>query len=358
MKTVAGNIKRLLNALCTLLLIVTTMFAAGAVLGGCDVHEFPHDPEPVIYKVKLEFETGIVQKDYLYTKADGYDMRYTLKAFPVVEIQGNTIVERESAWEYAFSSSVYNGNYSIEKDIEMDLPDGEYVFHVWADFVKAGTNSHHFYNPDNMEEISLYGEHKGGTDMKDAFRGTLNFKAVTDTTDQGRILVVKMDRPLAKFEFRATDLEAFIEREFTKTKHPGALTEAIADSIITRAIQTNTIRFSYKGYMPSSYDIFTDILSGAKTGASFETKLTKLENGEISMGFDYVFSSREESSVSMVMAMYDGDGNEVFETNPIEVLVKRGQHSIVRGPFLTIDTRGGVGIDPGFEGTLDYEVKY
>ena len=342
--------------------LIISLLLSALMCAACDVHEFPSGRQTPVYTVELEFETGFMQEDYPYTKAEdhagNYDMRYTIRAFPVVKTSLSTTISREYVWEHTFTSSVQYGNYNTVREIEMDLPDGDYILHVWSDFVKAGTSSHHFYNPDDMGEIVLHGEHKGNTDMRDAFRGTLGFRAVKDTTDQGRKLFVKRDMPLAKFEFRATDLKEFVEREYAKTKQGDDVSLSQADSIILHAINNYTVRFSYTGFMPCAFDMFSNKPNDARTGVSFETKLAKLANEEISMGFDYVFVNGTESRVNMIMAMYSEDGTEIFETNPIEVPVSRGRHSIMRGPFLTIDTKGGVGIDPGFDGEFNYEIKY
>lgn len=341
---------------------ITSLLFFALVCTSCDVHEFPSGRQVPLYTVQLEFDTEFVQQEYPYTKVEdhtgNYDMRYTIRAFPVIKTSLSTTVSKEYAWEHTFTSNVQYGNYNAAREIEMDLPDGDYVLHVWSDFVKAGTADHHFYNPNNMGEITLHAEHKGNTDMRDAFRGTLNFRAAKDTTAQGRQLLVKMERPLAKFEFRATDLKEFVEREYAKTKQGDAVSPSQADSIIQQAIQNYTVRFSYSGFMPCAFDMFSDKPNDAKTGVTFETVLTRLGNEEISMGFDYVYVNGSESNVRIVMAMYSREGEEIFETNPITILVKRGQHSIMRGPFLTIDTKGGVGIDPDFDGEFNYEVKY
>lgn len=344
------------------LLAVTAGFFGSAMLAGCDVHEFPEKEELAIYSVKLEFDTGITEKEYSYTKAEDssgeYDMRYTLRVFPISHVNTSTTVSKEHVWEHVFTAPVEKNRYDVEKQLEITLPDGEYAIHAWADFVPAGTSSHHFYNPDNFGEIIIHSSHKANTDMRDAYKGTLDFRAAKDTVQRARNLHVRMNRPMAKFEFRATDLAKFVEQEYAKTKQGGDMTTSQADSLVNKALQEHIVRFSYMGFMPCSFDMFTNKPNDAKTGVTFETRLSKLDNGEVSMGFDYVFVNGTESSVNIVMAMYNTAGETLFETNPIEVPVMRGMHSIMRGEFLTIDTKGGVGIDPEFDGSYNYEVKY
>ena len=50
--------------------------------------------------------------------------------------------------------------------------------------------------------------------------------------------------------------------------------------------------------------------------------------------------------------------NELLSsTDPIDVPLERSKLTIVRGPFLTTQASGGVGIDPGFDGEWNYEIK-
>ena len=68
-----------------------------------------------------------------------------------------------------------------------------------------------------------------------------------------------------------------------------------------------------------------------------------------------VFVNGTESTASIILALFDEDGREVFTSNPIPVPVKSDRHTIMRGEFLTIETSGGVGIKPGFDGEYNYE---
>ena len=115
--------------------------------------------------------------------------------------------------------------------------------------------------------------------------------------------------------------------------------------------------FYYNGFMPCAYNMFTGKPNDSKVGVKFESSITKTNESEVLMGFDYVFVNGTESTASITLALFDKDGKEIFTSNPIDVPLKRAQHTIMRGEFLTIETSGGVGIVPDFDGEYNYVIK-
>lgn len=329
----------------------------------CDVHEWPEEgeePEKDYVRISLLFETDMEEKNHFYEtrsalSVEGYEMRYLLRAFPVEGESTGRTVSRTAAWEHVFTRPVSLNDYNTLVDVEMDLPDGEYSLMVWADFVKSGTQENHFYAPDNFAEITLHGEHKANTDMRDAFRGTTELAVTRSAVGDGTI-VVNMERPLAKFTFLTTDLREFVDKEEAEAQQRASA----RGETYTRGVKLEDYKvvFHYTGFMPCAYNMYTGKPNDAKTGVSFESTVKAISDSEASMGFDYVFVNGTESTASLIIALYNKEGEELFSSNPIEVPVKRSQHTIVRGKFLTIETSGGVGIVPDFDGEYNYEVKY
>jgi len=337
--------------------------ASLAALTACDVHEWPVEvkEEPPVeekYTIELLFSTDMseVRHHYDTRSADlweDYEMRYTLRAFPVEEDGTSRVVSRTVSWEYVHTCPVAANAYDIVIETPVDIPAGQYRLMAWVDFVKAGTQTHHFYNSDNFAEVMLHGDHKGSTDLRDAFIGSEDW-AMTDVKT-GKI-TVSMERPLAKYSFVSNDLQEFIDQEEEAARQL-ALSRG---EEYTRGIDLSEYKvvFHYSGFMPSAFNLFTNKPNDAQTGVSFESTIDVLNEAEATMGFDYVFVNGTESSVPIILALYNKEGKELFMSNPIEVPVKRGQHTIMLGKFLTIDTSGGVGINPDFDGEYNYEVKY
>lgn len=340
------------------------MVASLAVLTACDVHEFPFiEPEEPIteekFTINLSFSTDMNEKRHFYDSRtagliNDYEMRYTLRAFPIEEEGASRVVSRNVSWEYIHTCAVSMNDYDIVIETPIDIPEGNYSLMVWADFVKAGTSAHHFYATDNFAEITLHGEHKGCTDMRDAFIGSTTLNIFEDTKSGN--VQVNLERPLAKFSFVSNDLKEFIDKEEEAARE---LAMSRGEEY-TRGIDLSEYKvvFQYSGFMPSAFNMFTNKPNDSKVGVSFESTIDVLNESEATMGFDYVFVNGVESDVSIVLSLYNKDGKELFTSNPIQVPVKRNQHTVMLGKFLTIDTSGGVGINPDFDGEYNYEVKY
>ena len=326
----------------------------------CDVHEWPESGKAVKaeFHIKLEFDMDMSLKEFFYNTRsandiNGYEMRYVLRAFPVESDENGRSVSRASSWEHVFTRKVTFDDYDADVDVQVEMPKGEYNLMVWADFVKAGTTDNYFYAPDNFAEITLFGEHKANTDMRDAFRGTAGV-LLNSSDDNGGMVVVKMERPLAKFSFISNDLQKFIDKELVARNQSESRGDEDSRSL---NLDDYKVMFYYNGFMPCAYNMFTYKPNDSKVGVNFESRITITEKSEALLGFDYVFVNGTESTASIILALFDEDGREVFTSNPIPVPVKSDRHTIMRGEFLTIDTSGGVGIKPGFDGEYNYEIK-
>ena len=322
----------------------------------CDVHEWPEYPEPVkkTIRLKLDFDTSMSEKEVFYNarsvnEIGDYEMRYVLRAFAVESDENGRSVSRNASWEYVFTRKVSFNDYDTFVDVPIELPAGDYSLMAWADFVLAGTTDDHFYAPDNFAEIILHGNHKANTDMRDAFRGKSEIVLSRSTGE----IVVHMSRPLAKFSFVSTDLQKFIDKELqARNRNAG-----MGDETRSLNIEDYKAMFYYNGVMPCAYNMFTGKPNDSKVGVRFESSITKTNESEVLMGFDYVFVNGTESTASITLALFDKDGKEIFTSNPIDVPLKRAQHTIMRGEFLTIETSGGVGIVPDFDGEYNYVIK-
>ena len=323
----------------------------------CDVHEWPEYSEPVkkTIRLKLDFDTSMSEKEVFYNarslnEIGDYEMRYVLRAFAVESDESGRSVSRNAIWEYVFTRKVSFNDYDTFVDVPIELPAGDYSLMVWADFVKAGTTDNYFYAPDNFAEIILLGNHKANTDMRDAFRGKSEFVLSRSTGE----IVVHMSRPLAKFSFVSTDLQKFIDKELEARNQSSSRGDDDSRSL---NLEDYKVMFYYNGFMPCAYNMFTYKPNDSKVGVNFESRITVTEKSEALLGFDYVFVNGTEATASIILALFDEDGKEIFTSNPIPVPIKSARHTIMRGEFLTIETSGGVGIVPDFDGEYNFEIN-
>ncbi len=127
---------------------------------------------------------------------------------------------------------------------------------------------------------------------------------------------------------------------------------------VTRAIDLSdyTVEFSYTGFMPSSYSIFTFKPVDAIGGVVFTSTPTEYDEDNAALGFDYVFVGDSETTVSVKLTVYDTDGEAISSTSAISIPLMRSQHTLIYGEFLTSSSNGGVGVDPDYDG--QYNIEY
>lgn len=345
-------------------LVAAIMMIATA---GC-VHEFPEDEQSVPFYLTLDFsdalEMGFYQTvDYTTNRSDGsHDLRYIVKAY---RIDGASRGERMADYTFTFTKSdLSDYNYTAR----LNLVPGEYRFLVWTDFVDHGSQSNLYYTADDFEEIILADKarYTGCTDWRDCFRGEqtatvwANTEYTSNTTGQTveNRATVMMERPLGKFKVISKDVVKFLQYVY---EHRLAQAQADADAAAVPVEAPSriepgeyTVKFYYQGFMPCSFNMFTNRPADAWTGVTFDGAMLQIDNAEVQLGFDYVFVNGHESTVTIVIEVYDRDNSLLSRTNPVDVPLVRNKLTIVEGNFLTVHAAGGVAIDPAFDGEYNY----
>lgn len=337
---------------CAMLLSLTT---------SCDVHEFPDEPDEAAVCLKLHFATDMPQWEYPVTESrtyvpsrdvqtDGY-MRYIIRLYPGTSDSRSLSSRAEHEHEFIFTRSVADG-YDAEFVLD-DIPSGEYTLMAWADLIeKEGEIP--LYNAENFAQVKLQtDEHQGCNDYRDAFRGSLDLTIKPGIVVRGyENATVEMERPMAKFEFITTDLDEFIDKEILAAISRGETThEAIANAPSKSwDMSKYKIMFYYIGFMPTTFNMFTDRPSDSTTGVAFPGRFMRLEGNEASLGFDYVFVNHIEAKVAVQIGIFDDEGNRLSLTSPIDVPLHRSEHTLIKGKFMLQNASGGVGIDPSFSG--------
>ena len=330
-----------------------------SALSSCDVHEFPaEEPGKQSITLNLEFRTEMpLHQTVEYTRSGGastnagdYDIRYQIRVYRT-DNEGKPLSD-----VYTSITETKDDVTDLNHSVDIEIEKGNYRFLVWADYVDGGKEEDKFYATGDFKEITLAGEsHCGNNVFRDAFRGEA-LAAVTPGNDAAQEITVGMERPLARFQFVTTDLETFITNAL---KEQEARDGAEKENSPTKAVNLDDYRivFRYTGFMPSAFNVFTDKPIDAVTGVSFTGRITRLSDTEAELGFDYVFVNGTESTVPIAVEVYNMEGQLLSSTDPIDVPLERSKLTIVRGPFLTTQASGSVGISPGFDGDWNYEIK-
>ncbi len=341
----------------------------------CDVHEFPEPPQMMPVTLDLRFSTEWEpQHQDLVLRAPHTtgDMRYVVKIYPT---QAGSRAAYTPVASYVFLRPVGDG---YDCTLPVDVPVGRHDVRVWADLVESGQEADRFYNTEDFTRISLQGEHCGNTDARDAFRGVCSVELTpTIHETEPAHCTIEMERPLAKFEIITTDLDDFIKQALHSALQK-AEAEAQGQKLqfnnphlaqgvqfgmgpeaefgflgngATRVIDLEEYKvvFFYSGFMPSVFSMFTDKPVDSATGVSFPSAITQINQTEASLGFDYVFVNGKNATVAVSIGLFNKEGEQLAMSNPVEVILKRSHHTIVRGRFLTQQAGGGIVIDPSFD---------
>ena len=235
--------------------------------------------------------------------------------------------------------------------VDMQLHAREYQLVVWKDYVSAETPEEdlHWNTQRLVPVIPNRASHTGNTEYKDVFVGTtsLDLSAYADQWEA-------LQRPMARYELRATDVDKFLKR--------------IVDGEVSG--EKFTARIKYSGYLSAGYNVLDDVPKHSLMYMQYNTtfEVPEAETADVRLGFDYVFVSNEGSAtIPMEIEIVDAD-NVTVANSVINVPVERGKNIVWVGEFLTGDDQGGqgggdepeeedgIGIDPDYDDEIDMGV--
>ena len=319
------------------------------------VHEFPEPPSvlPATLTVRHELPWRLYEFTYDGTRGVGrgdapgeLEARYIFEIYP----EGTTDipVKRMELRRQDLTLADFT--------MMLDLPVGHYDVWVWNDFVEAGSWDDLFYDTADFGKITYTLPYKGDTEQKDAFRGMFSVDVPSGIeADVRQDYEVTLRRPLTSHAFLSEDIEEFIRLE--SSRRGISLPENQSEWKNGFDFDSYTAHFTYTGYLSSTYSIFENRPVDSLTGVSFKGNLRVVDGREVLIGFDYFFINGKESSINVAVEIFDSKGTRVSYVPSMTIPVERGRATIVRGDFLTSKASGGVGVNPGFNGSFDIELK-
>ncbi len=331
----------------------------------CDVHEFPEVPETFTHHLKLRYETdlpiwnldysvqqGVTSKGEVLTRSvmETGHMRYVIRTYPM---NSKSRSADGCVQEFVFTRDIAEG---YDAEFAVDLMPGEYKIMVWSDLVESHSDEP-FYDCSDFTGVTLLGEHCGSTDYRDAFRGCADIILASSVVEAvPGMTEILMERPLAKFEFISDDFDDFITKETQAAAKSGADESNTNPDSKVIDISDYRVEVIYPQFMPNTFHMFNDCPCDAATGVRFESRISRLNDKEASMGFDYVFVNGKDAMVTVQLAIYNRDGERISLTNPVNVPLKRSRHTVLKGSFLMQNASGGVGINPDFDGEFNVPI--
>lgn len=339
------------------------LLALPFLMAACTLHEEPEltadgelgvDPTEVNVEVNLTLDLNLPEQ--------GNEENSSARVSANTDYLHRFIVEayfnRQPVARQVFVENITDRTH-LSLPVSMKLHARSYQLVVWKDYVSAETPQEdlHYNTQSLVPVIPNRASHTGNTEYKDVFVGTTSLD-LTAYADQWGVVVeqdVALQRPVARYELIATDVDKFLQR--------------IADGEVSG--ERFTARIKYSGYLPVGYNVLDDVPKHSLMYMQYNTSFELPEEGtdELRVGFDYVFVSNEGSaSVPMEIEIVN-ENNVTVANSVLNVPLERGKNTVWTGEFLTGDNQGGqgggdepgedeegIGIDPDYDNETDLGV--
>lgn len=343
-----------------MLIFLSVLFVAVALLSCSKVHEFPEpgkevDPTDVNIRFKVSCRIQLDGYD-IVTKSSMSDvLRSDSAAFYdrrfIVNVRSNEYVDT-LVESYTILRDVTDVSPLI---IETKLNTRKYKVIAWMDYVRKGTETDLYYTTSNGKALNAIHQpsavrYTAGSDFKDAqtFVSDIDLTPYAGQWYADITIPVPLQRPVAKITFLTNDLVEFAGQ----IGYKGSLKD-LADDLV--------LEFRYDGYYPTGFNAHTGRLNDSQVGYGFISRSSypyTLEGKDYArVGFDYVFVNGETSSVTISARIrFRSTGQFINEVNNVVVPITRGRETVLIFKFLTKEYVPGIGIDPGFDGEFDVYV--
>lgn len=339
------------------------LLALPFLMAACTLHEEPEltadgelgvDPTEIGVEVNLTLDLNLPEQ--------GNEENSSARVAANTDYLHRFIVEaylnRQPVARQVFVESITDRTH-LSLPVSMKLHALSYQLVVWKDYVSAETPQEdlHYNTQSLVPVIPNRASHTGNTEYKDVFVGTTSLDLTAYADQWGAVVEqdVALQRPVARYELIATDVDKFLQR--------------IADGEVSG--ERFTARIKYSGYLPVGYNVLDDVPKHSLMYMQYNTSFDVPEEGtdELRVGFDYVFVSNEGSaSVPMEIEIVN-ENNVTVANSVLNVPLERGKNTVWTGEFLTGDDQGGqgggdepgededgIGIDPDYDNETDLGV--
>lgn len=237
----------------------------------------------------------------------------------------------------ASETHIFHPGEPLTTTFKLKLPSDQYHLMAWCDYVDAsqpGADLH--YLTTDLRDVTFTGNYQGNDPSRNAYSGVtpIDFKVYEGDTTTVINSDITLQPIMGKIKFVATDYNQFLIKPLDLR-----------------------IMVAYTGFLPHRYSVVRGVPFDATTGIYFLSEMSECStegDGSATLGYDYVMVNGDESSVTVALGLYNDEGKLVGQTGNINVPIKRGGLTVVKGHFLTkTQSSGGIGIDPSFNGDIN-----
>ncbi len=213
--------------------------------------------------------------------------------------------------------------------VELSVPEGTYDLRLWTDYARTDAPlADTYYHTESLRMVTIATDpYTANTDAKDA--AYHNETGIT-LPEEGTMINVQLQRPLAKYRIIADDVEAYRKLSAAAPeKYP--------------PIEELTVTVQYEGYFPSVFNVTNGKPIDSTTGITFGTRSLSVTSNaeEVQLASDWILADTDGSFVKQELVITDRQGNEVNRVGGIRIDYRQGYLTTLRGKFLTEGKSGG-----------------
>lgn len=228
--------------------------------------------------------------------------------------------------------------YSSTPNFTMELPVGKMEFIAWADYSLSGSLQDELFLTDDFHELIVASKYpyEANNHYKRASWGMDDRTIAYNTSHVG----LRLEPVMAQIQLIATDEPK----------------EDVAK-----------IRISYPGRVPCAINGFTGDVCYSWAGVWFDSYPVGINNGETLLAYDNIFCNNNETIIPVRVDMTSATGTVIARSLKVDVPVRRGGITEVRGAFYSIIqnedkpdsdiTGGGITINPDFDDEFEIIIK-
>lgn len=310
-----------------------------ALLSVSCIHQYPdQNTTQVNVFIDLEVDSSLpLYQEITRTTGTAQKRRF------IIDVLHNGKVMAEKRLLTTEAEETGEGKYSIPLSLQLEAQ--EYTFVVWNDYVPAQEGSHAHFITEDLSNVFLHEDYCNEPLHREAFCGTADadLTAYRDMENAQVRQHILLKRPQAKYAIISTDMEEFLTRIQAKGKPPG----------------NYRAKVSYEYYLPTGYNVTGNVLCQSRAGMGFTVPCTLEadEAGECGLTEDFVLMGAEDTYISLTLEIINAEEKVVSRTTGVQVPLKQGHLTLVKGKFLTTMMNPGISIDPGYNGEFNIVIK-
>ena len=270
-----------------------------------------------------------------------YDLRYILEVYDATKTNEEPVfVYRD---EVVKSTSVKTVTFPVRL-----IPERDYKFVVWADFIKVNAEDPYYYNTTSKENNNgvkygldnvtiVDGKWVAMDEARDAYTAVESVKSY----NSGKSINLTLIRPFGKLRVITTDIAAL-------------------DALAVDARPT-VVKVTYKNGVYTGFNALTETGLNATTGAEFDNTLSddqyeENDGSNMVLFTDYIFGTTT-GTIQFDMEVTYENGNKTTNSFNTEIPVQRNYLTTISGNILTDGNDIRVDITDGFENGGDENIE-